>query len=71
MMMTPQIRRLEPADLPVLEAFLQPRLASSMFLLGNARDGALHPGDGRPRGVYMAAFEEGAMVGVVAQFWNG
>ncbi|MCB0160306.1 MAG: GNAT family N-acetyltransferase [Caldilineaceae bacterium] len=70
-MMTPQIRRLEPADLPVLEAFLQPRLASSMFLLGNARDGALHAGEGRPRGVYMAAFEEGAMVGVVAQFWNG
>ena len=70
-MTTPQIRRLHSADMPALEAFLQPRLASSMFLLGNARDGALYPGEGRPRGVYMAAFEEGALVGVVAQFWNG
>lgn len=70
-MTTPQVRRLQPDDLTALEAFLQPRLASSMFLLGNARDGALAPGDGRPHGVYMAAFEDGVMVGVIAQFWNG
>lgn len=70
-MTTPCIRRLQPEDLPALEAFLHPRLASSMFLLGNARAGALDPGDERPHGVYMAAFEDDVMVGVVAQFWNG
>ena len=37
----PLLRILHPGDEPALEAFLQPRLESSLFLLGNMRQAGL------------------------------
>jgi uncharacterized protein len=67
----PDIRILEPGDEPALEAFLLPRIDSSMFLLGNMRGAGLRD-EGRPlEGTYAAAFEGRAMVAVAACYWNG
>jgi RimJ/RimL family protein N-acetyltransferase len=68
---TPDLRVLEPGDEAAFEAFLMPHLASSMFLLGNVRSAGLTDTGDRFSGTYMAAFEDGQMVGVVAHFWNG
>ncbi|MBN1877616.1 MAG: GNAT family N-acetyltransferase [Anaerolineae bacterium] len=66
----PQIRVLVPGDEVALEAFLLPRLASSMFLVGNMRTSGLVD-RGKPyQGTYAAAFENGTIVSVVAHFWN-
>ena len=66
-----EVRLLGPGDEAALEAFLRPRLDGSMFLLGNARRAGLVD-RGRPlEGTYAAAFEGGALVGVVGHFWNG
>jgi uncharacterized protein len=65
------VRKLVPADEPVVEAFLLPRLASSMFLLGNMRAAGLIDRGERFCGTYVGAFEDGALVGVVAHCWNG
>ena len=67
----PEVRVLVPGDEAVLEAFLMPHLASSMFLLGNVRAAGLTDTGERVSGTYVAAFEGGEMVGVVAHFWNG
>jgi len=67
----PEVRVLVPGDEAVLEAFLMPHLASSMFLLGNVRQAGLADTGERFTGTYVAAFEGGEMVGVVAHFWNG
>jgi uncharacterized protein len=65
------IRVLQPGDEPALEAFLLPRLATSMFLLSNARASGLRD-TGKPyTGTYAAAFQGDAIIGVVAHFWNG
>lgn len=67
----PTIRILGPNDEAALEAFLQPRLESSLFLLGNMRVAGLAD-HGRPyQGTYAAAFVDGAVTGVAALFWNG
>jgi len=66
-----EVRVLVPGDEAALEAFLMPHLASSMFLLGNARAAGLTDSGERFSGTYAAAFEGGEMVGVVAHFWNG
>jgi RimJ/RimL family protein N-acetyltransferase len=66
-----ELRVLQPDDQPSLEAFLLPRIASSMFLLGNSRVAGLCDRGERLQGTYAAAFEDGTMVGVVAHFWNG
>jgi len=64
-------RLLQPSDEAALEAFLQPRVATSMFLLGNSRAAGLVD-SGRPySGTYAAAFAGPAIVGVVAHYWNG
>jgi ribosomal protein S18 acetylase RimI-like enzyme len=66
----PMIRLLQPGDEDVLEAFLLPRVDSSMFLIGNMRSSGLVD-DGQPyAGTYAAAFESGEIVGVVAHYWN-
>jgi len=67
----PEVRALVPGDEAVLEVFLMPHLASSMFLLGNVRAAGLTDTGERFSGTYVAAFEGGEMVGVVAHFWNG
>jgi RimJ/RimL family protein N-acetyltransferase len=65
------IRRLHPGDETVLEAFLIPRLETSMFLIGNMRTSGLAYNGERYTGDYVAAFEEGEIVGAAAHFWNG
>lgn len=69
-MNTTQIRILQPGDEAALEAFLQPRLESSMFLVGNMRAVGLVDRGQVLEGTYAAAFEEGEIVGVVAHYWN-
>ncbi|MBE2222847.1 MAG: GNAT family N-acetyltransferase [Anaerolineae bacterium] len=64
-------RILETGDEAALEAFVLPRIASSMFLLGNMRMSGLTD-NGKPyTGTYAAAFDEDEIVGAVAHFWNG
>ncbi|MDD3828544.1 MAG: GNAT family N-acetyltransferase [Anaerolineae bacterium] len=67
----PDIRILRPGDEPILEAFLRPRVESSMFLLGNMRAAGLRD-QGRPiEGTYAAAFEDHEIVAAAASYWNG
>lgn len=64
-------RVLKPGDEAALEAFVLPRIASSMFLLGNMRMSGLTD-TGKPyTGAYAAAFDGDEIVGAVAYFWNG
>ncbi|MFC1851885.1 GNAT family N-acetyltransferase [candidate division CSSED10-310 bacterium] len=64
------IRILQPGDEAALEAFLLPRLDSSMFLIGNMRASGLidigHP----YAGTYAAAFEGEKITAVAAHYWN-
>ncbi len=65
-----ETRILKPGDERLLEAFLLPRVQSSMFLLGNSRLVGLKDGGGIYQGTYAAALEDGAMAAVVAHYWN-
>lgn len=65
------IRILEPGDEATLEAFLLPRVATSMFLIGNMRQAGLSDEGQRYGGTYAAALEGERIVGVVAHYWNG
>lgn len=65
------IRRLVPGDEAILEAFLLPRLETSMFLLSNMRESGLEYNGKRYTGDYVAAFEDDHIVAVMAHFWNG
>jgi uncharacterized protein len=66
----PTIRILQPGDEAALEAFLLPRLESSMFLLSNLRSAGIVD-TGQPyAGTYAAAFDDGAIIGVAAHYWN-
>ncbi len=67
----PLIRILRPGDEAALEAFLLSRMATSMFLLGNMRSSGLIYSGQPYTGTYAAAFENEAIVGVVAHYWNG
>ncbi len=64
------IRILQPGDEAALEAFLLPRVESSMFVIGNMRTSGLID-DGHPySGTYAAALEEESITAVVAHYWN-
>lgn len=65
------LRTLEPGDEAALESFLLGHAASSMFLRSNMRAAGLVVGPEPLQGVYVAAFEDGAIVGVAAHYWNG
>lgn len=66
----PEIKILQPGDEAALEAFLLPRVDSSMFLLGNMRSAGLVD-HGQPyEGTYAAALVDGKIAGVVAHYWN-
>ncbi|MBN2394197.1 MAG: GNAT family N-acetyltransferase [Anaerolineae bacterium] len=65
------IRQLHPGDEAILEAFLLPRLETSMFLIGNMRESGLEYDGERYTGDYVAAFEGDRMTAVMAHFWNG
>jgi RimJ/RimL family protein N-acetyltransferase len=69
-METPTIRILEPGDEAALEAFLLPRVASSMFLIGNMRAAGLADRGQIYQGTYAARLQDGKIVGVVAHYWN-
>jgi ribosomal protein S18 acetylase RimI-like enzyme len=62
---------LQPGDEATLEAFLLPRVESSMFLIGNLRDSGLIDRGQPYEGTYAAAFIKDEIVGAVAHFWNG
>jgi predicted GNAT family acetyltransferase len=64
-------RVLKPGDEAILEAFVLPRIASSMFLLGNMRMSGLVDKGTPYTGTYAAAFDGEEMCGVAAHFWNG
>jgi predicted GNAT family acetyltransferase len=66
-----EIRILQPGDEATLEAFLLPRVESSMFLVGNVRTSGLADGGEPYQGTYAAAFAGGQIEGVVAHYWNG
>jgi predicted GNAT family acetyltransferase len=66
-----EIRILQPGDQAALEAFVLPRIASSMFLVGNSRAVGLIDRGEVLHGTYAAAFEHGAIVAVAAHCWNG
>lgn len=62
---------LKPADAPALEAFLRPRLATSMFLVSNVRKAGLIDRGERYHGTYAAAWSGGRIEAVAGHFWNG
>lgn len=66
-----EIRRLMPGGAAALEAVLLPRIATSMFLLGNLRAAGLIDNGVRFSGTYVGAFDDGVLTGVVAHYWNG
>lgn len=66
-----EIRILGAGDEAALEAFLRPRLDSSMFLINNHRKVGLVDHGRRYEGSYAAAFRDGRIVAVVGHFWNG
>jgi RimJ/RimL family protein N-acetyltransferase len=68
---TSRIRILKSADEPALEAFLLPRIDSSMFLLGNLRAAGAEYRDVPYSGTYAARFAGGRIAGVAAHYWNG
>ena len=65
-----EIRILKAGDEAALEAFLKPRLDSSMFLANNLRLAGLTDSGRRYEGTYAAAFSAEAIVAVVGHFWN-
>jgi predicted GNAT family acetyltransferase len=66
-----EVRQLVPGDEAALEAFLEPRLAFSMLLLGNLRRSGLENASLPFHGLYVAALENGEITAVVAHYWNG
>ena len=65
------VKTLSTGDETVLRDFLSPRVESSMFLLANAHAAGLVDRGEALQGTYVAAREEGRIVGVAAHFWNG
>jgi RimJ/RimL family protein N-acetyltransferase len=65
------IRLLTQEDKSALEAFLLPRIDSSMFLIGNLRATGLEYRDLPYYGTYAARFDDGKIAGVAAHYWNG
>jgi predicted GNAT family acetyltransferase len=63
-------RVLQPGDEAALEAFLLPRIESSMFLISNMRASGLIDNGQAYAGTYAAAFEDQRVIGVVAHYWN-
>jgi len=66
----PVFRVLTSGDEAVLEAFLKPRMASSMILTSNSRAVGLIDRGERYHGTYAGVFERDGLIGVVGHFWN-
>jgi ribosomal protein S18 acetylase RimI-like enzyme len=69
-MKTSIIRVLKSGDETALEAFLMPRVESSMFLIGNLRNAGIIDNGQIYNGTYSAKIEDGRIVGAVAHYWN-
>ena len=67
-MKTSIIRVLKSGDETALEAFLMPRVKSSMFLIGNLRNVGIVDNGQIYHGTYSAKFEDGKIVGAVAHY---
>ncbi|HEV8325511.1 MAG TPA: GNAT family N-acetyltransferase [Myxococcota bacterium] len=65
------LRTLGPGDETALESFLRRHAHASMFLRSNARAGGLVDRGEPLQATYVAAVEDGAVVGVAAHCWNG
>ena len=66
-----EIRRLVPGDEAMVDTFLTPLTASSMFLRSNMRQAGV-TFEGQPlQGIYFGAFKGEELLGVVAHYWNG
>lgn len=75
-MPNPIIRTLTDADRPAMEAFLLPRIQTSMFLICNSRLAGITDHNQKYGGHFAAAFEESengkqTIVAVASHFWNG
>src|SRR5439155_13342455 len=68
---SPELRVLRPGDETALDTFLARHADSSMFLRSNARAAGLVDRGQPGQGTYVAAVEQGAIVGVAAHCWNG
>jgi len=69
--MLSELRLLRPGDEKLLEAFLEPRLESSLFLASNFwRAGLVDRGEPF-QATYAAHLENGAITAVAAHGWNG
>lgn len=69
--MTVTVRRLVVGEEAITESFLASLPETTLFLRSNLARAGL-AGDGRPfSGVYAGAFDDGALAGVAAHFWNG
>jgi ribosomal protein S18 acetylase RimI-like enzyme len=66
-----RVRRLVPGDEAALDAFLRGHPDSSMYLRSNLRRAGLIDGSAPYQGIYVAAVEGKAIIGVAAHFWNG
>lgn len=64
------VRILSQGDEPALEAFLLPRVESSMFLIGNMRASGLIDQGQTFQGTYAARFIDGKISAVAAHYWN-
>ncbi len=64
-------RRLAPGDEVEVDAFLARHAASSMFLRAGLYRSGLEPGEGRTHGVWIGAWMEGELVGVLSHFRLG
>jgi GNAT superfamily N-acetyltransferase len=65
------LRILDPADEPLLEAFLAAHRDTSMFLRSNIRRAGIAFRPEPFHAVYVGDFREGRLTGVVAHTWNG
>jgi predicted GNAT family acetyltransferase len=65
------VRALTASDQQVLEDFLAPKLAYSLFLIGNSRRAGFVDKGNRYQGTYVGAFDGSEMQAVVAHYWNG
>ena len=67
----PVIRALGPADVPVLEAFLERHADTSLFLRSNLRSAGIVDRGETFQATYVGAFEGDELTGVAAHGWNG
>ncbi len=65
------LRVLGPGDEAALIAFLAPRADSSLFLIANLTAAGIVDRDAPYAGAYVGRFENGALTGVAAHYWNG